>query len=312
MCHDEYYRNSICFSPAAAEKLNELAFQLDHRLFFFAYYEPYAYASDESYFSRFRTAVTNVYGLLWDCGPHLSSLLRGNNSILLSDWARIQREFDLLRGIISSFRSILCHNCSRGLTLNEEHYVNAENWLYAEIGIDLSLADLQDSHWQQMLDAIVRRCQAYLADLEQSMQRLLETDNNDRRDRAIQKWIGDIAEMYCSHPEYLLHTMAALYQWYVENGGSQASIRTDYPLRSQTIRWLEYYCDAPHGKWYTKWLDKGQVLQLIQNWPHEWAQWNGCLEADCHEPPLPGSEFFRILARDVDQFATNPFAGYHG
>lgn len=311
MSRGEIYQNSICFSPVEAEKLNDLAFQLNPSLFFFAYYKPRAYARNESYFSCFRTAVTNAYGLLWDCSPHLRKLLYGKESILLSDWHRIQSDFELLYGIISSFRSIFCHNCSRELTLNDEHYRVAEDWIYAEFGIDSFLADLQDGHWQQLLDAMVQKFQALVADLEQAMQSLIQTSDIGRRDSAIQNWMKQIAEMYCKNPEYLLHTMAALYQWYVDNGGSQASIRTDYPLRNQTVLWLQRFCNAPF-KWSDKWLDKNRVLQLIQNWPQEWAQWNGCSVADCNEPPLPGSEIFRILASDVDRFAANPHLGYHG
>lgn len=311
MSRDEFYHNSICFSLVDAEKLNRMAFQLNPSLFFFAYYEPYAYKSNESYFSRFRAAVTNAYGLLWDCGPHLRKLLYGHDSILLSDWPRIQSDFELLYGIISSFRSIFCHNCSRELTLNDEYYLVAEDWMYTELGIDSTFADLQDCHWQQLLDAIVQKFQYLVVDLEQAMQNLIQTSDIGRRDRAILNWMNRIAEVYFAHPDYLLHTMAALYQWYVDNGGNQASIRTDYSLRRRTILWLQRFCNAP-DKWFDKWLNKRQILRLIQNWPQEWAQWNGCSVADCNEPPLPGSEIFRILANDVNQFAANPRAGYHG
>lgn len=312
MSNDEFYQNSTCFSNSAVTNLNCLAFQLNQSLFFFAYYEPKSYSSGESYFSLFRTAVTNLYGLFKDCGPHVYYLLRGHNSILLHDWSRIQRDFDSLQSIVNSFRSILCHNCSRELTLNDEHYRIVEDWMYTEIGIDSSLIELHDDHWQHMLDVIVKKTQALITDIEQSMWCLIQASDINRRNRAIQYWMEQIAEMYYKNPEYLLHTMSALYLWYVENGGNQTIINTSRSLRYQTIQWLTLCCNANHNHWYTNWLDKNSILQLVRDWPREWAQWNGRLPTDCYEPPLPGSELFRILASDVDRFATNPQNGYIG
>ena len=241
------------------DHLNALAFQMDRRIFLFAYYEPKPYREDESWYSRFCTATVNLYGLLKDCGPFLGTVL----SHLSKTW-RI---------------SDVCND------------------------------------YYQLLDASVKR----LTDgLERALNGLIHSSDAAKRNNTINFWIKQIASSYQKNPSYLLHTMAALYQWYLENGGSKPECHPGTSLRNQTIKWLrELYEEDPGRDWYNRWLPKEEsslessdLYKLLWDWPAKWAKWNDCDEVECDEPPLPAGPFFRILAYDVDQYAGNPKGGY--
>lgn len=298
------------------DHLNALAFQMDRRIFLFAYYEPKPYREDESWYSRFCTATVNLYGLLKDCGPFLGTVL----SHLSKTWriSDVCNDYYQLLTDISAFRSIFCHNCSRELHLNTEHYSHAEEYILSHAGVNFSLQDLEQAHWKtllQVLDASVKR----LTDgLERALNGLIHSSDAAKRNNTINFWIKQIASSYQKNPSYLLHTMAALYQWYLENGGSKPECHPGTSLRNQTIKWLrELYEEEPGRNWYNRWLPKEEsslessdLYKLLWDWPAKWAKWNDCDEVECDEPPLPAGPFFRILAYDVDQYAGNPKGGY--
>lgn len=241
------FENGICFSSDIANRLNDLAFQIDRRIFLFAYYEPKPYRENESWYSRFCTAVVNLYGLLKDCGPFLGAVL---NYLSKHFGARdICDEYHQLLPEVSAFRSILCHNCSRELQLDEEHYSCAEAYVRSHAGVDLALWDLEPTHWEALLLALDTSAGHLVNGLEAVLNEIILSSNAAKRNDIVKHWITKIAGSYQRNPNYLLHTMASLYQWYLENGGARPSCRPNTSLRNQTIKWLrELYADDPDKK----------------------------------------------------------------
>lgn len=311
------YENSICFSPAIAERLNEKAFSLDNRLFLFAYYEPKEYISTESNRSKFITATVNLYGLFWDCCPFMGKILESRNSILLTNWTQIQHDFQNLRNTISAFRSIFCHNNSDIYPLNAIHFELADQWIFSQCGNSKELSDLNESEWEKLLYALHCQVNAFISSVESNIDSISSTSNVLRRNSTINWWIEAIAGSYIINKDYLLNAMAGMYQLYLMN--IHGSPTPNVPLRNQTINWLYNQCSVVEkDKWYITWIDKGirqvtqsKIYQVLLDWPNLWAARNGLTSADCDEAPLPGSDFFRILASDVDHFACNPHLGYH-
>lgn len=312
---EPHFQSSICFSPDIVDHLNTLTFQIDRRIFLFAHYEPKPYREDESWYSRFCTAVVNLYGLLKDCGPFLGAVLKKISS------RDVRNNYHQLLADISAFRSIFCHNCSRELQLDVEHYSRAEAYILSHAGVDLPLQDLEQTHWKTLLQALDTSAKCLADGLENALNGLIHSGDAYRRDDAIKDWIKQIAVNYQKNPNYLLNTMAALYQWYLENGGERsAGCHPNTPLRYQTTAWLRelYEQDPGSGRrLYIRWLpeegsglENSNLYKLLWDWPAKWAKWNDCDEAECDEPPLPASSFFRILAYDVDQYAGNPMGGY--
>lgn len=312
------YENSICFSPEIPERLNEKAFLLDKRLYLFAYYEPKEYIEKESYRSKFITATVNLYGLFWDCCPFMRKLLESGNSILLTNWTQIQLDFQNLRNTISAFRSIFCHNNSDIYPLNAVHFELAERWIFSQCGIIKNLSDLNDSEWEKLLYALHCQADTFIRSVESNIDGIASTSNVLRRNHTINWWIEAIAGSYIINKDYLLNAMTGMYQLYLMNVHS--SPVPNVSLRDQTISWLCNHCNViERGKWYIAWIDKGirqvtqsKVHKVLLDWPNLWAIRNGMTPADCDEAPLPGSDFFRILASDVDSFACNPQLGYQG
>lgn len=311
------YESSICFSPDIPERLNEKAFSIDKRLYLFAYYEPKEYIENESYRSKFITATVNLYGLFWDCCPFMRKLLGSGNSILLNNWTQIQLDFQNLRNTISAFRSIFCHNNSDIYPLNAVHFELAEQWIFSQCGISKDLSDLTDGEWEKLLYALHCQADAFISSVESNIDGISSTSDVLRRNRTINWWIEAIAGSYIINKDYLLNAMAGMYQIYLMNAHSSPA--PNVSLRDQTISWLCNHCNVvDREKWYITWIDKGirqvtqsKVHKVLLDWPNLWAIRNGMSPADCDEAPLPGSDFFRILASDVDNFARNPQLGYH-
>lgn len=312
------YENSICFSPDIPERLNEKAFLIDKRLYLFAYYEPKEYIEKESYRSKFITATVNLYGLFWDCCPFMRKILESSNSILLTNnRAQIQCDFQNLRNTISAFCSIFCHNNSDIYPLNAVHFELADQWLFSQCGISKELSDLNDGEWEKMLSALHCQADAFITSIESNIDRIASTTNMSHRNRTIDWWIEAIAGSYIINKEYLLNAMVGMYQLYLIN--THSSPTPNRSLRDQTLNWLCNHCNViEREKWYITWIDKGKcqvtqskVYKVLQDWPNLWAIRNDMTPAECDEAPLPGSDFFRILASDVDSFACNPQLGCH-
>lgn len=312
------YESSICFSPEIPERLNDKAFSLDKRLYLFAYYEPKEYIPTESYRSKFITAAINLYGLFWDCCPFMAMILKTGNSILLANWAQINNDFQNLRSVISAFRSIFCHNNSDIYPLNEVHFEVADQWLLSKCGISKNLFDLDDGEWEKLLYALHCQADCFISSVESNIDALSSTSDHLRRNRTVNWWIEQIAGSYIINKDYLLNAMAGMYQLYLVN--THSAPIANVPLRKQTINWICTLCNVTDPKkWYTKWIDKDErftvqskVYQTLHDWPNQWAVRNGLDASDCDEAPLPGSDFFRILAADVDAYACNPQIGYSG
>lgn len=311
------YEKSICFSPDIPERLNEKAFLLDKRLYLFAYYEPKEYIEKESYRSKFITAIVNLYGLFWDCCPFMRKLLESGNSILLTNWTQIQRDFQNLRNTISAFRSIFCHNNSDIYPLNEVHFELAEQWIFSQCSISKDISELKDSEWEKLLYALHCQADIFICSIERNIDGISSTSDVLRRNRTINWWIEAIAGSYIINKDYLLNAMAGMYQIYLMNVHSSPT--PNVSLRDQTIRWLCNFCNVVNrDRWFDAWIDtdkyhvdQSRIFQTLSNWPSLWAIRNGMSSVDCDEAPLPGSDFFRILASDIDNLANNPHLGYH-
>ena len=182
------YSGSICFSDTQAVKLNQLSFKLDKRLFLFADYEPKQFVAEESNYSLFRTAIVNMYGLIKDCCPFLDDLIYNRNGILSIGFQKIQSDYNTLSSVVSSFRSIFCHNCSPNLRLNAQHYWDAEDWASDCLSKDVILKDIRDNEWGKLLARLSSMSQLLFDDLETNLNSLFGS-MSFRRQGVVNNWI---------------------------------------------------------------------------------------------------------------------------
>lgn len=201
--------------------------------------------------------------------------------------------------------------------MNEEHYRVAEEYIFQVLQQDLSVDSMEESQWAALLINLQDMAQTFVSDISDALSLIICSSDEHKKNRSITLWIEAIARTYQRNPEYLLHTMSALYQWYLDNNGEPTSGNPNAPLRKQTLNWLSDCFGASGKDWYHRWLPKkddelqnSSLYQILLDCPHQWATWNGLQESDCQEPPLPGGIFFRILAADVDRFAANPSAEF--
>ena len=304
------YSESICFSAVPAEALNKKAFLLNRSLFLFAYYEPKPYYEKESCRSKFITAVTNLYGLFWDCGPFFFDLLKSPDSILIHDWNRISWDATQLEKGISAFRTIFCHNCSDQFPLSEEKIKDARFWASRYTYGWQRIIELSGEDWEKMLAGLVSETDSLLCDIDIALDGLDSTPDTSRRERAIERWIQQIALGYRRNPDYLLNTMVGLHELYLTN--TKQNFMKD--KRRDTITWLCNLENCDRKSWYSKWLQplesdivNTNIYAILKDWPSKWAAWNNCSVDNCNEAPMPASEFFSILASDIVRFARNPW-----
>lgn len=104
------YTTSSAFSAAPVDRLNELAGELDWRLYTFAYYAPKHYDSVDGIGAResFWIAVTNLYALYHDCSPFHNKL----ETIFDKNYRPPINLTKSFHALLSGLRGMYCHNCS--------------------------------------------------------------------------------------------------------------------------------------------------------------------------------------------------------
>lgn len=308
------YSKSICFSAVLAEELNKKAFLLNKSLFLFAYYEPTPYNEKESSRTKFTTAIINLYGLFWDCGPFVFELFKSRNSILLTDWPMIKAKAEGLRNLISAFRTIFCHNCSDQLLLNVEKISDANRWIIQYGWQDVRA--ISEDGWNKLFVALVTEVDSLTIDIGNALDELNSTQDFSRKENAINWWIKQIAISYQRNPDYLLNTMAELYILYLKNTNT---VRDPCQrLRYLTKRWLCLKFNCEPSMWYEKWLEPTEqdgskkaiettnLYAIIKDWPNRWALWYNSSAEECDIAPMPANGVFHILADNIVQYARNP------
>lgn len=313
--------DSICFSPNDANLLNEKAFSIDPRLFLFAYYEPTPFSAEDSTKHQFISSVINLYGLIKDCSPFLTRLLSSRQGILIvSNWKSIRKNYFELYDTSRAFRSIFCHNNSIEYPLNEERVQIAEQWIMRICPMCQCIDDISDADWSCLLAHLERVVTTFVLDLKNCLDYITSLSDLSRKNDIINFWISCISDAYIRNPDYLLNSMAGLYQLYLLNINQLSNISLG-KLRKDTIDWLCTNCGVSSSpKWYEKWYNQpspsaaspnNPVLSLLMNWPAKWGEWYGKPADECDEPPLPCGSFFLVLAKDVVRYARHPFLGYH-
>lgn len=311
--------DSVCFSATPVETLNLKAYQLDRRLFLFAYYAPTPFFLEESPRAKFITAILNLYGLLWDCGPFVRNILMKSwkecpLENILPDWDWEKKKslvfrFRNLSEVVSAFRSIFCHNNSAEFALNREAVEKAHRWNVGNCRIYSSLDELRREDWQIMLEQLISEADQVVRDLDTCLEELRRCLDTARFNTARETWLQAIASTYLRNPDLLLNAMVDFYQLYLYNTNGNLKNNS---LRNQTIRWLATNFDVDEKTWYMSWLDDGKDLKtskvyiLLENWQSCWATWNPSKANEPCDPPLPASDFFLILASDVYHFAQHP------
>lgn len=312
--------DSICFSCVPANALNEKAHEIDPRLYLFAYYEPKPLEKNDNARIQFFTAIINLYGLLWDCGPFVhKSLMRSLKDNPLAnilpdvEWQKkklIVFRCQDLADIVSAFRSISCHNSSGELLLNREHFKSANDWIHYHCHIYHSYDELTQDDWNKMISQLVVEANCFVEDIENCLDILSNCRDTPRFEIARESWLKAIARNYLTNPELLLSAMAEFYQMYLDT--MKIDRKYNVPLRVLTIQWLADYFQVDRKHWSQHWLDEvenlgtSKVYQLLQNWQAKWEEINPSNKGIPCEAVMPASSFFLILANDVYQFAQNP------
>ncbi|HWP96387.1 MAG TPA: hypothetical protein VN426_06020 [Syntrophomonadaceae bacterium] len=297
---------SVCFATDKIEALNDLATQIDERLFLFAYYEPKPWPEKESARTRFYTAIVNLYGLFWDCGPFVRTRLMVDNmyhpqdSILpkgadLQDLRKtISGRFVVLIEVISAFRSIICHNNSSVFYFNGRMQDAAVHWCDEFCGIWRPLADLESCDWKKMLDVLISQMRQVAEDMEFCLNDLIRLipSRNYQLNKTIDQWLlYGIGGWYRYNHELLLNAMAEFYMLFIgteEKGAMTGAYDQDISLRQNVKNWLAVHFGTDSRQWQKQWLEQGKMKTVFQHY--------------CPRPALP-DEFFKILANDVYSFS---------
>lgn len=119
---------SLVFNSDIPEKYNKMAIKIDKRLFVFAYYNPKEWQTYSNTQTAFILGVSNLYGLLFDCGSVIKSLCSGE--IIPRTEKRDIEKYEDIASELASIRIVLFHNISPELgKKNISHLKTYQNWI---------------------------------------------------------------------------------------------------------------------------------------------------------------------------------------
>ena len=190
-------KKSCVFNKEPVEKLNKLAQAADGRLFLFAYYNPKPFPENESAVVQFYTAVINLYGLIWDCGPFIRNLLgrkkqyglleRDSHGNLSAKSKKINDTFYQLQNNLSGLRNAACHNTASEYFFNQQNIDNAEDFF---INLGLSPGALLPGDWKKCLDELCRLAIETGEGIEYGLNCLAALPP-PQKDKVINFWLND-------------------------------------------------------------------------------------------------------------------------
>jgi hypothetical protein len=290
-------RKTIAFSKDAAEDLNRLAGDIDSRLFLFAYYRPEPFLENESAMCRFYTAIFNLYGLFWDCGPFIrTKLLNNSNSskgILLACDSRgnltlqakdMHGKCDMLFRWTNGIRQMACHNHSLKFSSNISNVEHAEEFFgiisptvlkWVSNGWEVKASE---SEWEKCLDEICNQASIVEGVIRQVLGRFAGLTQEAKK-KIIKRWLEEgIANWYIGLEVEMRAFLIALKDLYDQKAG-----RIQDPSFK---RWLQIRFGA-NGT--DKWLNLARLHTLLDS-------------GSCPKPALP-VEVFDALTSDVKRAA---------
>lgn len=327
------YDTCICFSADKAEELNRKAFELDKRLFLFAYYKPKSYPHEDSARIRFLTAAINIYGLIKDCAAFLPSLCRHLSN--QPGTSELERSYWEIYAPATAFRSIFCHNSPDVYPICEEQQASATVWCAKNLGLpkeDIDIASLSNQQWEALLNNFCSACKRFIELLEQELKKL-RTAYPTTKEEIIDLWIQELAWSYVLNPNYLLNAITSyflLHNILTFQFTPKASLRNT--VIPKILDWLDKqrYVIASKNKWYVWWLGESwwytyhydkkirnyvngtikesKIYKILHSWQEEWSNFNNLPPEDCDEAPLPDGDLFKILANDIYKYCMRTHA----
>lgn len=309
----EQIENSVAFSLEQVEELNDMAGSLDRRLFLFAYFEPKKLPPENNWQMGFYTAITNLYGLFWDCGSFVKNKLmtfrpqnchqgilprefHSTRCNLTSAGNEIRSRFYAFIKHISSVRAVFCHNCSEELYLSKQN-IDIQNQRFESIlSFDMNSSVICEQDWEKLLISLIEDANAVVNDLVTCLDWLkkLKINNPTTFKQIIDDWLcNGIGNWYIISKELIINVLADFYFYYLSGNIEYASSIREYnryfSYRNNLQKWLvtNFGESAKSGE---KWLRSSSINALLT-------------DANlCPRPALP-IELLSVLTQDVLTFA---------
>lgn len=308
---------SVAFSADLVNQLNTVASSLDSRLFMFAYYEPKTMPNNESFQLYFYIALTNLYGLFWDCGSFVRTRLmtysfknsnqgilpRVDNPIIQRNKLQpygmdIKTRFNTLLDDISSARSVFCHNNSSMLCLNSKDLDNQNKWFESVLQMSVDNTSLGQLEWEQLFVSLVDRANHVIKDLFFCLDWVskIKISNATFFELIIDDWLENgIGRWYNDKKDLTINILSDFYDYYL-GGDIYYAIRIrEYNrylnFRNNLQKWLtdNFGEEARNGE---KWLNPTNIRKILKD------------NSTCPCPALP-IEFLSLLTNEVKTHVQN-------
>lgn len=313
--------DSICFQISPVEELNKLAAQIDPRLYFAVYYQPKAWADEESARYNFRTMTTNLYGLFHDCGNFIrviSDVLVPEVKTYLSDsscftalpnedravlcQSDIQKAFSQWIVMVEAWRSVFCHNNSDQQRLNLDATEIALTWCDSEVPFlctNITMAafdDIEKEEWEQLQKKLLRETREVEWYIEKCLIAAVSMpQHSSAKQHIVDRWLNDLAYWYTRKKDLLLNWIADWYGYYINTvtKGIDAGVyNADLSFRKNAQIWAQNTFGSVHStSWAETWLTpKERVYNLLKD----------LSTSPCPRPAVPDAVFTQLV-QDVHQ-----------
>lgn len=285
-------KKSIAFATGAVDDINHKFAEIDKRLFGFAYYAPIP-LYDTNAHACFYLAVLNMYGLIWDCGPMLNTLLwnmknpqggiSSNLQLALQSWEKLAS----LKTVVEHVRSDICHNNSIQYIFNKKNHDGHEIFLKTH-SKNSNLSIFSDSDWEAICDTFLDLCKKFYDDFINS---ITEIKNLPEilRNEFIMLWLSYIESWYKRNLDISINVLGELYhlslgqKWKTPRGIS----------RSDIYRWIASNAsDTRNISNKDKCLNK--IKSILDTQLGVYIR-----SSECPVPALPKVVLFNIFRQDV-------------
>jgi hypothetical protein len=265
---------NIAFDASVANDLNTQAAQIDGRLFLFAYYEP-KQCDGETARYQFITAVVNLYGLLWDCGPFIRGQLLTTREIssgapehLIVPYEQsrknkaITQQFLDLANLVENVRSCYCHNNSKEFFSNERKQEFQKRWLSIHTGCDYDQGPKTEEEWQKALDAILIESSKFTTNLKKCLDYV---KNSRDKEYVVKRWINNgILYWYYKNRDLMYNVLLEKYLSKFNRGNLPERV-----TRSDINNWITQLSMSKEvnvNEIFENWIGRQAQIVLLSGW----------------------------------------------
>lgn len=249
---------------------------------------------------QFFTAIINLYGLFWDCGPFIRrNLLSNRNGILLPRDSKNQltnqamdmsNKCEQLFTWVESIRHMTCHNNSLHFYSGEKNVLSAANFFNAVSPGALTRimggwSISEETDWEKCLNALHSQTAIVEGALRHTLKRLGELKAETRK-HIVKSWIEDgICCWYCTLEKEMRGHIEEYKNIYDRESGARQ--------KEKLSRWLQMHFNAGGVE---DWLNLQNLCNLLNS-------------KGCPKPAFPIA-VFDALTVDIKRFVMAGKAAY--